>query len=125
MPRAPRTSHTKNQSSHRSKKIFVRSQFITTPGRIPFLSESCSERVFRKWCVSRLHPYALKTSGVNEACSTCIHRCMILLAFLLSFISCKSSIQILVQMCLGVRIKNPNIKECHSTSFPEPSCSYI
>ena len=42
---------------------------------------------------------------------------LIVLAFLLSFISCKSSIKILVQICLGVRIKNPNIKECHFTSF--------
>ena len=50
---------------------------------------------------------------------------LIVLAFLVSFISCKRSIQILVQMCLGVRIKNPDIKECHFTSFPEPSCSYI
>ena len=70
-----------------AKQIFVRSQFIATPGGIPFLSESCSEMVFRKLCVSRLHPpYSLKTFGVNKACSTCTHRWLYWCFFYRSFL---------------------------------------
>ena len=122
--REPRTQRIKARTW--AQQISVLSQFIATVCRkstfllsqlfwkriqemIGFttISTICTENPWCEWGMLQL----------NTA--------LIVLPFLLSFITGKSSIQAPVQMRLGVRIKYPNIKECHFTSFPESSCSYI